>query len=75
LASSYTISHARFPLWNAPAYEETVGGLVKAGVLEVIEDEDQITTTPLGGALVDLWCKTPLPIQTFVDPRQMAGIK
>jgi hypothetical protein len=68
------VSHGKFPLWTAPAYEETVGALIKAGILEQVGGEGRITTTPLGTTLVGLWCETPLPVQVFVDPRQMAGV-
>lgn len=60
-------SGARFPRESAPAYQETVASLVDAGILQV--DEDIFRTTPLGNALVAMWCSQPLPIAVYVDPR------
>jgi hypothetical protein len=56
-----------FPRANAPAYYPAIDRLISIGVLAA--DDKSITSTPLGAALVDMWCATPLPVQKFVDPR------
>jgi len=60
-------SGGRFPRESAPAYQETVASLVDAGILQV--DEDIFRTTPLGIALVEMWCSQPIPVAIYVDPR------
>lgn len=60
---------AAFENCSAPIYAPTIDKLVKAGVL--IKSEDTFGVTELGEALVKMWCETPLPVRTYVDPRTM----
>lgn len=59
-------SAAPFPRASAPAYPETVAGLVELGLLDRV---DFPKTTALGEALIEAWKQTPLPVQRFIDPR------
>lgn len=58
----------RFPRHDAPAYNSTLSDLIHDGVL-IDEEPGLVTTTPMGRALVEMWMKTPLPEQKWVDPR------
>lgn len=60
-------SAARFSRDNAPAYAETVRGLIDMGLL--VDSDGSIRSTLLGKAMVKLWCSTPIPEMRFVDPR------
>jgi hypothetical protein len=64
-------SAAEFENSGAPIYHPTVAELIKAGVL--IHENGVLTTTELGVALVKMWCETPLPVRTYVDPRKTEG--
>lgn len=55
------------PRAQAPIYPSVIAQLVEEGVLTLFEGEWR--TTPLGAALVEMWCTTPLPVMKFVDPR------
>ena len=60
-------SYDEFSRADAPAYPNAVMELIKAGVLT--QTTERVTTTPLGAALVQMWCDTPLPVKKWVDPR------
>ncbi|RVP13110.1 hypothetical protein CN085_19555 [Sinorhizobium meliloti] len=60
---------AEFENCNAPIYKPTIEGLVRDGILERKLDGN-LGTTELGAALVAMWCETPLPVRTYVDPRK-----
>lgn len=62
-------SSASFPRSDAPAYEGTVNALLQKGVLT--QEGGRLETTECGKKLVDLWCKTPVPISVWIDPREM----
>lgn len=58
-----------------PIYEGEVANLVAMGVLEEGPDGGRpYVTTKLGNALVRLIESTPLPIEVFVDPRDLKPI-
>jgi len=65
----YHVSNALFPRSGAPAYAQAASCLIDAGILIENPDTATLTTTELGKALVAMWCETPLPVQSFVDPR------
>lgn len=54
---------------KAPAYDETLAMWLRLGLLEFRDDSEFPQTTPLGGALIEAWKRTPIPEQKFVDPR------
>lgn len=62
-------SPTEFQHYGSPIYRPTVKQLIKDGIL--IEREGVLEATELGEALVKMWCETPLPIRTYVDPRKM----
>lgn len=62
-------SGAPFPRAEAPLYWPTVKKLMDFGILTRRDCQSALHSTPLGDALVALWCSTPLPVQRFVDPR------
>lgn len=66
-------SPAPFERQAAPAYWPEIKRLVDMGILQRDDVDAPLRTTALGDALVRFWCETPLPVQTFVDPRAMAG--
>lgn len=70
-------STAECELSNSPIYPQTIHDLMEQGVIEHRDQcaggETAYQTTALGRALVDMWCKQPLPIVTYVDPRFAEG--
>lgn len=60
-------SGARFPRADAPAYGDTLQDLAQLGLIDWVEGIPR--TTPLGNALVEMWCSQPIPVAVYVDPR------
>jgi hypothetical protein len=59
----------RFERKNAPIYPERRDALINAGLLEWRDGIPQ--STPLGAALVAMWCSQPIPEVHYVDPRML----
>jgi hypothetical protein len=58
--------------WNrpSPAASRYTDTLVRGGL--IVADEGSASgykATPLGVALVEMWCAQPIPIAVYVDPR------
>ena len=64
----YSCRYDPFPRSDAPIFAGTISDLILAGVL-VDGDDGRISATDLGKALVTMWCRTPLPVMSFIDPR------
>lgn len=60
-------SRAPFSRSGAPAYGDAIRKLKGLGLLE--EGASSPQTTAAGAALVEMWCKTPIPVIRYVDPR------
>jgi hypothetical protein len=43
--------------------------LTRLGLLAWSEVEKETIATPLGEALVKMWCETPVPEVRYIDPR------
>lgn len=58
---------------DAPIYPETVDRLMRAGVIEARNmapvNETPLQITAMGKALVEMWCRQPLPVVRYADPR------
>lgn len=54
---------------DAPIFQDRMDSLVKVGLLEFSDEQQLYVSTPLGAALVEMWCNTPIPAVKYVDPR------
>lgn len=54
---------------DTPAYADSMDRLTRLGLLAWSEVEKETIATPLGEALVRMWCETPVPEVHYVDPR------
>lgn len=53
---------------DAPAYREAIDKFTSIGLCEPAS-HIPCKVTPLGAALVKMWCETPIPEVRYVDPR------
>ena len=58
-----------WPQADAPAFPQTLSGLIGDDLLSARAGPGCYETTPRGKVLVDMWCSTPLPEMRFIDPR------
>lgn len=54
---------------HVPAYKDSLARLTKLGLLAWNEEQQATIATPLGEAMVNMWCETPVPIVRYIDPR------
>lgn len=60
-------STARFSRADAPAFNEALGSLQEAGLLN-----SERRTTDMGVAFLEMLLSTPLPVMSWSDPRFVA---
>jgi len=54
---------------QSKAATEYTASLVRQGLIVPDDGASGYKATPLGAALVDMWCSQPIPVAIYVDPR------